>query len=91
MKRIVIAAALLTTVSAAAQTGPKYAPIVIDEPTYTELMKYLGDQPNKFSGPLANYLTGLEQAAVIAAAKAEAEAKAKPVSGAAAAPEAAPN
>lgn len=79
MKRLIVAGILLTTVSAQAQSPTKFSPITLDEPTFMELMKYLGEQPNKFSGPLANYFAGLEQAAVIAAANdARAKAAAQP-------------
>ena len=54
-----------------AQTGSKYAPITLDEATYNTLMTYLGDQPNKFSGPLVNWLQQAEAKAAADAVKVE--------------------
>jgi hypothetical protein len=84
MKGMLVGAAMLAAVGAA-QAQTKYEPWTMDETTFREMMNYLGDQPNKFSGPLVNWLTMKESQAAEAVAKAAAakaeEEKAKAMQG----------
>lgn len=74
-----LGALVLGPISALAdQPAPPYAPITINEADYKALQAYLGDQPMKFSAPIATWLASAE-------VRAEAEARAKADADAAAA------
>lgn len=71
-KTLALAALLAASPALAQQAAPPYAPITISEDEYRRLETYLGDQPMKFSAPIAQWLVGAEnRAAMEAKAKAD--------------------
>lgn len=63
MKRYIFLLLLLPT-SVLAQEQPKFVPYTVSQDDHTKIMTYLGEQPAKFSLPLIQALTTLEQKAV---------------------------
>ena len=50
-----------------ASIASRFAPIIIDEKTYNDILTYLSDQPLKFSAPIYNELANMELSAARAA------------------------
>lgn len=68
MKYLAAALVLLAGPALAADALAPYAPITISEQDYKALEAYLGEQPMKFSGPIAQWLAVAETRAVKQAA-----------------------
>jgi len=73
VRKVYLLLALLPSVAFAQQTSP-FVPYTITEQQHQDFMKWLNEQPFKFSAPVIQQLNVWEQQAIV---KAQAEAKEK--------------